>query len=86
MEEHTVASDNQITGIFKQINSEILPATTLAESVPMEQIYLSQRGRQLVEIPAADRSAEQNQWLNREVLEAGLAGILLTEDVHRPHY
>ena len=37
-------------------------------------------------MPAEQRRKEQNERLNREILEAGLPGIIYSEDIHRPHY
>ena len=86
IEEHGNVSANQIAGIFKQINLGVLPTPNLTDSIEAQPQSLSARGKELLDIPGADRTPEENEYLNREILEAGFSGILLTEDIHRPFY
>jgi hypothetical protein len=95
LETNTTATENQLNGLLRAVNLTVLADDDLAERVissPANQrvapspFPLSEVAQSIAAMPAKLRRKEQNERLNREILEAGLPGIIYSEDIHRPHY
>jgi hypothetical protein len=86
VEEHESVSENQLNGFLIAINRNALGGSEVSEQLNLDSMALSDEGRRLSQIPAVDRTVEQNQLLNRELINSEFAGIIYTEDVHRPYY
>ena len=84
--DHEQATDNQLAGLLSAINTSVLGSTDFTDRVDLTSAHLSETGKAALSIPSDERSSAQIKHLNREILEAGFAGLILTEDVHRPHY
>ena len=56
------------------------------ETIDASAIPLSATSSRLANVSADERTVPQTSRLNREILEAGFPGIILTEDIHRPYY
>lgn len=84
--EHTSASDNQIAGVLKQINTLVLTDPELSNETNLASLALTDQARQFADIATSKRSANETLLLNREILECGFAGSLLVEDARRPNY
>lgn len=86
VEQHESASQNQLNGLLVAINTKVLGKTEFSEQIELATIRLSGEAQAISQLAAADRTVPQIQLLNREILNAGFAGIIYSEDVHRPFY
>jgi Acyltransferase family len=84
--EYKSATNDQLGGLLVAINLSILGSTEFTSRVNLSTIELSTRAKSIANEPASQRTKAENRHLNREILESGLVGILLTEDIHRPFY
>jgi hypothetical protein len=80
------ATENQLNGLLQAINLFVLTRTELAERVETGRLALSEPARAIAALPADQRRKEQNERLNREILEAGLPGVIHREARRQPHY
>ncbi len=80
------ATENQLNGLLQAINLFVLTRTELAERVETGRLALSEPARAIAALPANQRRKEQNERLNREILEAGLPGVIHREARRQPHY
>jgi post-segregation antitoxin (ccd killing protein) len=75
-----------LNGLLQAINLSVLAGTELAERVEVHGIPLSAEAQKIAALPAEQRRKEQNERWNREILEAGLPGILHHDARQRPYY
>ena len=86
MVRHESETQNEFTGLLGAINKDILSKSEFTEGIDPSLYALSSRAASYASIPAEQRTVDQNQLINREILEAGFPGVLYSEDVNRPYY
>jgi hypothetical protein len=79
-------TQNQLNGLLGAINKTILGESELTRDLDLSGIALTPESQAILALPATERTPEQNQRLNREILDVEFAGIIYSEDVNRPHY
>lgn len=86
LKEHGTASQNQINGLLASINKSVLVKTEFTEQVDLSVPQLQAEAASIALLSANDRTAQQNQLLNRALIDYGFHEIVYSEDVHRPYY
>ncbi len=86
VEQKSTMTENQLNGLLGTINAKVLAESEMTEQVDLEAMELSEKSMVISKIAAAGRTVKQNQWLNRELLNAEFVGIIYSEDVNRPYY
>ena len=86
VQEHETATTNQLAGVIGAINAEVLGGTVFTGLVDLNSLELSEAARSIGRFAPDERSIEQNQRLNRELIDLGFEGVIYSEDVNRPHY
>lgn len=84
--EHKTATENQLSGLLSTLNRTVLALPEFTQSLDTSSLQLSDSAQAALSKVAEERSVEENTLVNRQILEAGFAGIVLTEDIHRPYY
>ncbi len=87
LRENPTATENQMSGLLTALNTDVLAKAEFSEQPSSTAMgELSPRERAILELPSQDRNPGDIQRLNREILQAGFAGILWSEDINRPNY
>lgn len=84
--DNQVATQDQINGLMTTLNTTVLPEAELFAALDTPAIRLSHEAKKIHEMNPTDRSVGATAQLNREILQSDFAGIIYSEDIHRPYY